>query len=120
MLYEGTIKYTDDEFGKFVEKLKEIKQYNNTLFIITSDHGDAFREHGSFSHNAVLYDELIHIPLIIKGPKIPKGLSIEHIVSSIDISPTILEYVGHEKVEDFMGMSLMPLIQRRVTIEKVL
>ena len=111
MLYEGTIKYTDDEFGKFVEKLKEIKQYNNTLFIITSDHGDAFREHGSFSHNAVLYDELIHIPLIIKGPKIPKGLSIEHIVSSIDISPTILEYVGHEKEEDFMGMSLMPLIQ---------
>jgi arylsulfatase A-like enzyme len=77
---------------------------------VTSDHGDEFKEHGYFSHPPQLYDELIHVPLIISGPKLPKNLKVNNLVSILDIPPTILDYLGFEENKDFQGKSLLPLI----------
>ncbi|MFX0043245.1 MAG: sulfatase [Candidatus Hodarchaeota archaeon] len=108
-LYKGTLKYIDFELGKFFGKLKALGLYNNSLFIITADHGDEFKEHGDFSHTAKLYDELLHVPLIIRGPRIPKNKIVDHIVSLLDISPTILDYLQIAKNDEFKGFSLIPL-----------
>lgn len=90
-LYDGAIAYVDSFIGKLVEKLKEHNIYDRTIIIITSDHGEAFNEHGKTGHGFILYDELIRIPLVMKGPGIPKKMEIEQTVRQIDIMPTILE-----------------------------
>lgn len=64
-LYDAEIKYVDSEVGRLFENLKESGIYDDTTIILTSDHGEEFGAHGKFLHNN-LYEELIHIPLIIK------------------------------------------------------
>lgn len=110
--YKATIRYVDEEFGNFIEHLKKLKIFNNSLIIITADHGEEFKEHGGFSHQCKLYDELIHVPLIIMGPKLPKNLKIEKLVSLIDLAPTILEYLSLNECNDFMGKSFLSLFMR--------
>ena len=63
-LYDHEIRHTDENIGMLLDKLSEMGILSNTLVIITSDHGDEFLEHGSITHTAKLYDELIHVPLI--------------------------------------------------------
>lgn len=111
-LYKGEIRLMDEELGIFIKELKKLNIFNKSLFIITADHGDEFKEHGDLSHFPKLYDELIHVPLIIVGPMLPKNININNIVSTIDIAPTILNYLGLVKNEDFMGKSLMPLLKK--------
>ena len=64
---------------------------DKTIFVLTSDHGTEFHEHKRFDHGFSLYDELIHVPLIIKLPKQKAGKVIKDQVSSIDVMPTILD-----------------------------
>ena len=110
-LYKGEIRLMDEELGIFIKELKKLNIFNKSLFIITADHGDEFKEHGDFSHLPKLYDELIHVPLIIAGPIVPNNIKINNIVSTIDIAPTILDYLNMVKNEEFMGKSLMPLLK---------
>jgi len=111
-LYKGAIKHMDEHLGILFRKLKELDIYDQTLFIITSDHGEEFREHKDLSHHDKLYDELIHIPLIIKGPNLYTNTKVDKVVSSIDIISTILDYLGFEEKPDFMGESLLPLLKK--------
>jgi arylsulfatase A-like enzyme len=108
--YKNTIKYVDNELGKFFEELKNLGLFENSLFILTADHGEEFREHGGFSHQCKLYDELIHVPLIMKGPKLPINLKKKNLISLIDLAPTILDYLNMDKCEDFIGKSFLPLL----------
>ncbi|MFX0075247.1 MAG: sulfatase [Candidatus Hermodarchaeota archaeon] len=110
--YKGTIKYVDNEIGVLFDKLNDLDLYNNSLIIITADHGEEFMEHGDFSHQAKLYEELIHIPLYIKGPKLPKGETIDDLISLIDIPPTILNYLEFEKNPSYKGKSILSLIKK--------
>lgn len=110
-LYKGTLKYVDEELGNLMHSLEALELTENSLFIITSDHGDEFKEHGGFSHTAKLYDELLHVPLIMKGPNIPEDKVITKMVSLIDIAPTITDYLGYNKPDEFKGMSLIPLLE---------
>ena len=96
-----------------INLLKEQNLMKNTYIIITSDHGEEFKDHGSFGHNHTLYNELVHVPLIIQGPGIPKKTRIADKVRLIDIFPTIFDLLGvHNKISSFNidGISLMPLI----------
>lgn len=92
-LYDGEIRYTDEYLIKpMMNKLKELNIYDNTMIIITSDHGEEFYEHKSWLHGNNLYNESIQIPLIIKFPNSRyKGMKIENIVRIIDIMPTMLD-----------------------------
>ena len=94
--YDGEIRYLDHCLGLLLEKLKVLKVYDNTLIIITSDHGEAFGEHNLVSHGRTLYEEMLRVPLIIKYPSIDarRGV-VEKRVSLVDLFSTILSFLGY-------------------------
>lgn len=90
-IYDEKIQRTDAKFRKFLEEYEQMGLMDKTIFVLTSDHGTEFHEHKRFDHGFSLYDELIHVPLIISLPKQKTGSVIKDQVSSIDVMPTILE-----------------------------
>jgi arylsulfatase A-like enzyme len=115
-LYNGEIAYTDYEVGRLLKGLSSQGLDENTAVIITSDHGEEFCDHGGFEHGHTLYNELLHVPLIIRIPGSNNrradatGISINTIVRHIDIAPTICELAGVEPNGSFLGNSLTGLI----------
>lgn len=116
-LYDGEIKYTDEVLiGRLLSWLKEKGLYDRLMIIVTSDHGEEFYEHGAWVHGAHLYQESIHIPLIIKFPYSRyAGEKIEKIVRITDIAPTILDVLGWKKImpKHWEGRSLIPLLEKK-------
>ncbi len=94
-LYDGQVKFVDDSLNRLFSTLetnyKEI--LDNTLIILTGDHGEEFWDHDNFEHGHSLYNELLHVPLVLAGGKI-KPKEINRPVSLVDIFPTILDRVG--------------------------
>jgi len=93
-LYRSEIKYVDDNVERIIKTLKQLHCYEETLIIVTSDHGEEFWEHGNFEHGQSLYNELLHVPLIIKLPKIfshEKPQRFSHNVSLQSLFPTLLD-----------------------------
>lgn len=119
ILYDGEIRYIDYFIGQLFRKIKEIGVWADTFVILTADHGDEFMEHGDFGHHHKLYDEILHVPLIISGPGIKEGHRINDPVGLIDISPTILDLLGINDIpESFMGKSLVPFLRGRSPSKK--
>ena len=115
-LYDGQVKQLDDYMGQLTEKMKKWGILDNTVIIITSDHGEELFEHGFVGHastslNAKLHDEIIHIPLIIWWPKKVKHRVVDELAQQIDIMPTILDMLGLPPSEGLQGYSLLPSIQ---------
>ena len=101
-LYEGEVRYLDFLLGKFFEFLEEKNIMEQSLIIFTSDHGDAFLEHGVLQHPSHnLYNEIVHVPLILFDGE-SSGI-IHQPVSHIDISPTILNFLGIKIPRNFYG-----------------
>jgi arylsulfatase A-like enzyme len=114
-LYDGEISYHDAQFALFVERLKKLGVYDQTMFVITSDHGEEFFEHGSYGHGHSVYQELLHVPLLVRRPGVvPANKRIEETVGTLDIAPTILTAAGLA-VPDFMeGVDRTEHMQGRV------
>ena len=110
-LYDSEIMYMDSQFQKLLDKLDELKIKDNTMIIITADHGAEFYEHGYFATGLTLYQELIHLPLIIYYPQEFNPRRIQETVSHTDILPTILETLKIDIPTDLDGVSLVPLIK---------
>jgi arylsulfatase A-like enzyme len=109
-LYDGEIAYTDHKVGEVASMLKEKQCYDNTLIIITSDHGEHFGEHNLWSHTGSLYNEVLHIPLIIKFPKGVAHLKeVKHCTQLVDIFPTIMDItrVSQKEQINTSGVSLV-------------
>jgi arylsulfatase A-like enzyme len=113
-LYDGGIAYTDKYIGDFYELLRRMNLYENSLIILTSDHGEEFNEHGRFLHgNNLYYDQTVHIPLIIKLPGQDGGhIAVDEMVESLDIMPFILDLLKIEKKPLMHVQSFLPLINR--------
>ncbi|GAF85529.1 unnamed protein product, partial [marine sediment metagenome] len=116
--YDGDIKRTDFFVGKFVEKLEELGLTDNTIVVITSDHGEDLGGRNppeakiQYGHAYSLYDELLLVPLIFYNPKIfPGGKRIDYQVRLIDILPTVLDYLGYTEEPTFQGKSLRGIIE---------
>jgi arylsulfatase A-like enzyme len=105
--YDAEIRALDDELGVFFQKLKDQGLYDNSIIIITADHGEAFLEHGKFDHGNGLYDEVLRIPLIIRFPKMEYKGVVEPPVQMVDLLPTILDYLKIPQSDDISGHSLM-------------
>ena len=120
-LYDGGIRYTDTEIGDFLSYLKETGLYDQSLIIITSDHGEEFKEHGSFLHWQLYYRPNLHVPLIIHFPNYPGRLArIRDLVQSVDLLPTILDITGIPPLPRAEGRSLIPLIERKRNFMNIL
>jgi arylsulfatase A-like enzyme len=105
-LYDGEIRYVDDELGTLFDHLRARGLDRNTLVIVTSDHGEEFLDHGSWEHQKTLYEEVIRIPLVISGPGV-KPRRESQPVSLLDIAPTILAWAGLTSPPSFRGTSLL-------------
>jgi len=120
-LYDSGIRYIDYEIWSLIEKLKEADIYDSTYIIVTADHGEEFGEHGKIGHGLLQKpnEELIRVPLIIRGPGLQKGL-INQVVSLLDIPPTILDLLDIPEEIKYQGKSLLPVIRGEKRTEGVI
>ncbi|MBN2105430.1 sulfatase-like hydrolase/transferase [bacterium] len=90
-LHDSEIAYTDEHIGRLFNKLKELDLFNNTLIIVTGDHGEEFLERGDYwiGHATKLYQEMIHVPLIVKPPGATKSVA-KNYFGMIDLMPMIV------------------------------
>ena len=108
-LYRGEIAWTDAAIGKLLANLEARGRLDDTLIIVTADHGEEFFEHGNRGHRQTLYDESIRVPLLIVPPKgagAPPSRRRAEQVSLSDLLPTILDYTGVEAEPTWHGRSL--------------
>lgn len=108
-LYDGGIRTADAEVAKLVQRLREMEVWDNTLFILLSDHGEEFQEHGKFLHEQ-LFQEHLHVPMIWLFPRDEQGNLRNRrepgVVRLIDVLPTLLDYLGLETPRHAQGLSL--------------
>ena len=113
-LYDGCIRYTDDEIGRFLDELANMDLQRETVVIFTADHGDEFLEQGMLYHNNLAIETLIRVPLIIG--RIPPedsdrgGKRIAGMVRHVDVLPTIADLVGGEVPPNVQGHSLAKVL----------
>jgi arylsulfatase A-like enzyme len=93
-LYDGEIRYADDGMRELVDRLRALGIWENTLFALTSDHGEEFLEHGVLGHGFSLYQEVIRVPLIAHGPGVAAGRRVEEPVQVVDLPATLLDLAG--------------------------
>ncbi|MFQ5802582.1 MAG: sulfatase [Candidatus Methylomirabilales bacterium] len=116
--YSEEVKYTDYHVGRVLEAIDA----TNTVVIVASDHGELLGEHGYYGHQLVLYDEILHVPLVIRFPScmnVTPGF-VELNVGLIDLVPTVVDLLEIKQETSFGGSSLMPIIRNEhgVWIEK--
>jgi arylsulfatase A-like enzyme len=129
--YDGEIAYTDSAVGKFLSQLRVRGLYDNSVIAVMADHGEALGDHGEDTHGIFLYDETIHVPLVIKLPsaaaraknpagktsttqvsakKAAAGRRIENPVELVDVLPTILQAVKIPVPPEVQGESLLAML----------
>ncbi|MBU4329367.1 MAG: sulfatase-like hydrolase/transferase [Acidobacteria bacterium] len=110
-LYDGEIRFINDRGLDRLLGILEARQcLENTLIVLTSDHGEEFFEHGVFGHRQNLYDTTLRIPLIVWAPAlVPSGVTVKTPVRIYDILPTILELTEVPRPDGILGRSLVPL-----------
>ncbi|MEK6531062.1 MAG: sulfatase [Deltaproteobacteria bacterium] len=110
--YDSEIRFADYSIGVLLESLKAKGLYDDSLIIITADHGENMTDHTNyFSHGDNLYNSLLHVPLLIKFPGQTESLSVDEYVRTIDALPTVLDYLNLD-VDSLSidGKSLIPVV----------
>ena len=107
--YDGAIAYIDYALGELVRYLKCSGQYDRTMIVITSDHGEALGERGLMGHNVTLYQDQVHVALVIKYPRPAPSRVIDDLASQVDLLPTMLEVAGLPAPRGLPGTSLLHL-----------
>lgn len=106
-LYAGEVAFLDQAFADFVGKLKAEGRYDQSLIIVTADHGEEFMEHGGWWHGTTLYDEQIRVPLIVKLPNNERaGVRVPWQVRQVDIAPTITQLADLAPGDGWQGVPL--------------
>jgi arylsulfatase A-like enzyme len=93
-LYAAEVAYQDQAMGQLLRWLKQTGRYDDTLVIVVADHGESLGEHGLLNHLYGVYDPLIHVPLVMRGPGIGRGGQVSGLVQTNDIFGTVLSAVG--------------------------
>ena len=92
--YRGEIAFVDSQVGVLLDGLQERGLRDGTAVVVTSDHGEAFGEHGEEGHGLLAYDETLHVPLIVDAPGLAAGRVVDERVSLYDLTPTLVELFG--------------------------
>jgi arylsulfatase A-like enzyme len=110
LAYEQEVRYGDDQVRALLEGIAALGVADRTLVVVTADHGEQFREHGSSEHTYDVYDEIVRIPLIMRLPgAIPAGMRVAEPASLADVAPTIVDLLGLPPIPGADGTSLLPL-----------
>ncbi len=107
-LYDGCIAYLDEQVGRLLDDLSKRPDFDKTLIIVTADHGDCLGRHGVLGHQFVCYEELIHIPWIVKWPR---NISItgdqDNLIQNLDLVPTLCSIMGLEAPRQCEGIDIL-------------
>ncbi len=107
-LYDSEIRYVDRALGELLDAIPE-EVLADTLIVLTSDHGEELYDHGGWKHGHTLYEDQIHVPLIVRWDgRIPEGSRLPGTVRLLDVTPTLLEAAGGEAPASWQGRSLLP------------
>lgn len=107
-LYDGEIAWVDFQVGRLLDRLEGHELDQDTLVVVTGDHGEEFFEHGKKTHREQLYRESVHVPLILRLPGVvPEGLELEEPASLCDLLPTVLSICGAELPPAVWGRDLL-------------
>jgi arylsulfatase A-like enzyme len=111
-LYDGCIRYTDEEIGRFLQELESLDVGRETVVVFTSDHGDEFLEHGSLYHTNLAIETLVRVPLIVgRFPAPETGNRVASLVRHVDVLPTIAQIIGAKTPANIHGVTLTPLLE---------
>ncbi|HEY3357062.1 MAG TPA: sulfatase-like hydrolase/transferase [Polyangia bacterium] len=108
-LYDGEIRYTDNQFARLVAHLKELGLYDRTIFVVTGDHGEGFGEHGIDFHGYHLYNPQTKVPIVVRVPGLAPQRPREP-VSHVDLVPTLVELARGRLDPRFLGRSFVDLL----------
>ena len=104
--YTAEIAFADEQLGQVIAELKAQGEFENTLIVVTGDHGEGLLDHGEPTHSLLIYDSVMHVPLIFVMPGEPPGRRLDQLASTVDIMPTVLELLGQPIPDDVQGKSL--------------
>jgi len=113
--YDAEIRYADRHVGRIIDSLKNHEIYDDSLVILTADHGEEFGEHGEYRHHWSTYDGTQRIPLVIKAPvdavkQTEIGTACEKLVTNVDLAPTVVDFSGLDCPAGWQGWTLEPLL----------
>jgi choline-sulfatase len=108
--YDGEIRTADAAIGAFFEELRRRQLWDRTVIVLTADHGESFMDHGVMGHNTWLYDELVHVPLLVRIPGVtPHRVHAQ--VQLVDLYPTLAGMAGATLPKDLHGVNRLPVLQ---------
>ncbi len=105
--FDNALHYVDAQVGRFITYLKQRGLYENSLIVVSADHGEAFYQHGYPTHSTTLYDSQVRVCTLIKQPMQHNSSVRDDAISLIDINPTILEVLGMENHPNFQGQQVL-------------
>lgn len=112
--YDAALNSVDAQVGKFLEKMRELGMDDNTVLIISADHGELLGEQGLLNHTQGLYEPVLRVPLMVRHPAVPgsAGARLKQLVQRIDLMPSILEIAGASQLGlGLQGRSFVPLLK---------
>jgi arylsulfatase A-like enzyme len=107
--YDHEVKFADLWLGKLLDGLKDAGLADTTAVVVYGDHAEAFGEHRIYFHGQTLYNEVLHVPLVVRLPRGPHHV-VQERAALLDLAPTILDLMGLDAAETFQGISLLPLV----------
>ncbi|HKA29664.1 MAG TPA: sulfatase [Candidatus Binatia bacterium] len=114
--YDAAVRYTDTAIAPLLDAVRSGPR-GRTLLVVTSDHGEAFGEHGTVGHGAELYEEVLRVPLFVWGPGlVAPGRRVPGLVGVVDVTPTILDLLGFPVPTGISGVSLAPQVRAGSTV----
>ncbi len=109
--YDGEIALVDRELGRLFRRLDEQRLLDNTIVLVTADHGESLGEHDEDTHGVFIYDATVRVPMIVAGPRVAKGKVASVVARGVDIMPTLLELSEVPVPAGINGRSLAPALR---------
>ncbi len=110
-MYDAEIHWVDAHVGRILQRVADLGLEDDTLVVVTADHGDEFFDHGSIGHRSTVWPELCRVPLVIRVPGGAAGRRVPEMVSLVDVAPTLLELCGLPPLPEAEGRSLAPFLE---------
>jgi arylsulfatase A-like enzyme len=120
--YAREVEFTDAAIGDLVDELRQRGLYENTIIVVTADHGEGFGEHGHLQHGFAPYEEVMRVPLIVRLPARlrPDRRRIDAPVALIDLYPTLMSMAGLRPESGLAGKNLVPVLHGRPPADRVI
>jgi arylsulfatase A-like enzyme/Tfp pilus assembly protein PilF len=107
--YDGEIAFMDDQIGRLLDAVRA--RSGSLLVVVAGDHGESLGEHGEDAHGIFIYQATQRVPLIVAGPGVPRGKTIDQRVGLVDVAPTVLDLLGLPPLPDVDGRSFAPVLR---------